>query len=168
MLTGVNLNLDFHLETSRPPFYTILKLVEKVSLAVLVKRIRFRGETPLWSHLTLRCLNPLHKTLYTCRKFVNLYSGPNTSEAILVSAAHCNYVCKVFLISLPAQISSLQDEADMSRLEICCCREPSSPASCRNVSKIAPSDQYLTHVPPILPDQFLLRFETNSARSHTI
>ena len=31
MLTGVNLNLDFHLETSRPPFYTILKLVEKVS-----------------------------------------------------------------------------------------------------------------------------------------
>ena len=35
----------------------------------------------------------------------------------------------------------------MSRLEICCCREPSSPASCRNVSKIAPYEQYLTSVP---------------------
>ena len=46
--------------------------IEQVSLAVLVKRIRFRGETPLWSHLTLRCLNPLHKILCTCRKFANL------------------------------------------------------------------------------------------------
>ena len=80
--------------------------IEQVSLAVLVKRIRFRGETPLWSHLTLRCLNPLHKILGTCRKSENLYSGPNASEAILVSAAHCNYVCKVFLISLPGQIPS--------------------------------------------------------------
>ena len=95
-------SLDFHLDTSRPHFLHDIETdsIEQVSLVMLVKRIRFRGETPLWSHLTLRCLNPPHKILCTCRKFANLYSGPNTSEAILVSAAHCNYVCKVFLISL--------------------------------------------------------------------
>ena len=30
----------------------------------------------------------------------------------------------------------VQDESDMSHLEICCCRGLSSPASCRNVSKL--------------------------------
>ena len=47
-----------------------------------------------------------------------LLSGP-PKKTVLVSAAHCNFICK-------------NDFGE--HLEICCCRASSEPGSCRDVS----------------------------------
>ena len=57
--------------------------------------------------------------------------GPETYEVVLVSAAHCNFVCKVKICrsNIKSGSSSRQDEDD-NMVEICCCRNPSLPESC--------------------------------------
>ena len=70
-----------------------------------------------------------------------LLSGP-PKKTVLVSAAHCNYICK-----------NDYDET----LEMCCCRASSEPGSCRDVSYFP---KYVFVVVKIyfsnVSDQFLL------------
>eukprot|EP00090_Calanus_glacialis_P006443 TRINITY_DN15014_c0_g1_i2.p1 TRINITY_DN15014_c0_g1~~TRINITY_DN15014_c0_g1_i2.p1 ORF type:complete len:509 (-),score=78.22 TRINITY_DN15014_c0_g1_i2:81-1556(-) len=59
---------------------------------------------------------------------VTLLSGP--PDPILVSAAHCNYVCK--------------DSRTMELQDICCCRETSERSSCRKDSSYCTKNAQLT------------------------
>jgi len=63
---------------------------------------------------------------------VTLLSGP--PDPILVSAAHCNYVCK--------------DNTTMQIQEICCCRQASDQASCRQDSSYCTNNAQLTKALP--------------------
>ena len=70
-----------------------------------------------------------------------LLSGP-PKKTVLVSAAHCHYICK---------------NNYGETLEMCCCRAPSEPGSCRDVSYFP---KYVFVVVKIyfsnVSDQFLL------------
>ena len=59
-------------------------------------------------------------------------TGPESSEVVLVSAAHCNFICKVIASCdhLMKIIVSSSKDKDNNIVEICCCREPHLPESC--------------------------------------
>ena len=60
---------------------------------------------------------------------LRIYAGPESSEVILVSAAHCNFVCKVLDKLKSCLTYPFQDEGS-NIVEICCCRKPTFPESC--------------------------------------
>ena len=60
---------------------------------------------------------------------LRIYAGPGSSEVILVSAAHCNFVCKVLDKLKSCLTYPFQDERS-NIVEICCCRKPTFPESC--------------------------------------
>ena len=59
------------------------------------------------------------------------HPGPEVSEVVLVSAAHCNFICKVILNNGHLIIIfKLSKDKDNNIVEICCCRDPDLPESC--------------------------------------
>ena len=81
----------------------------------------------------LQILNQLDRVKQPLIITCEIYStGPESSEVILVSAAHCNFVCKVIFSGTHIHLltfAASKDEDD-NVVEICCCRDPHLPESC--------------------------------------
>ena len=71
----------------------------------------------------------IHHLIITCE----IHStGPESSEVVLVSAAHCNFVCKVIFSGTHIHLLTfaVSKDEDNNVVEICCCRAPDLPESC--------------------------------------
>ena len=90
-------------------------------------------------------------------QYIQLYieqsPGKNSREVVMVSSAHCNFVCKVSLSWINSLIYFrsyfLQDSQTSRKLEICCCRNATEDSSCINVGK---------HLKAVLFDNFSLTY----------
>ena len=70
-----------------------------------------------------------HPLIFT---FESHSTGPESFEVVLVSAAHCNFVCKVIFSGTHIHLLTfaVSKDEDNNVVEICCCRAPDLPESC--------------------------------------
>ena len=83
--------------------------------------------------MCLQNLIPLDTVKHPLIFTIEIHStGPESSEVVLVSAAHCNFVCKVIfsVIHIHLLTFAVSKDVDNNVVEICCCRAPDLPESC--------------------------------------